>query len=160
MNPERVNYNAFNDPSIEELKVNENIKLDNNKSRFANKGPSPSQNKVKFEEQIKNYQENEKDIAARISTASREYLKAIKDLTLLQNKSELVKQNEKDIIKELIDIASILNSDQSQPEAIGATGLINLLLKINLDQRDSINELRYKVHCLEKAKENSTLDKK
>jgi len=158
MNPERVNYNAFNDPDPQDLKVNESIKLDNNKSRFANKGPSPSQNKARLDEQIKTYQENEKDIAARISTASREYLKATKDLTLPQNKSELAKQNEKDVIRELIDIASILNSDQSQPEAIGATGLINLLLKINLDQRDYINELRYKIFLLEKT--NSIVDKK
>jgi Trp operon repressor len=151
--PEKINYNAFREPEESELKVNENIKLNNNKSMFANKvHVSPSEMKQNFEKGIKDYTENEADISSRVMKACVEYSTAIKNTSLKQNRSVMDLNKEKENVKELIEICNLLNNDQTKDEAFGATGLIRLLLNINLEQRDMINELRYEIHKLKNGK--------
>lgn len=148
--PEKINYNAFREPEDSELKTNENMKVSNSKSMFNKSGPSPSERKQKFEGKVKEYQENDLDLKNRIAEASKKYLISIKDKTLPQNSGPIKKQIEGEAIQELVEIAGILNSNQNLPECIGSMGLINLLLKVNLEQRDLINELAYKVSQLGK----------
>jgi hypothetical protein len=67
----------------------------------------------------------------------------INDKTLKQNKSQAKINEEKLVIKELSDIAVLLNSDQNQPEGIGSVGISVLLMQLILLQRDKINELEH-----------------
>ena len=148
--PENINYNAFRDPDESELKVNDKVKLSNSKSMFSNKPKQDPNIKKQFEKNIQDYQENQIELSKRIAEATNKYVFAIKNKILPENRSPLQKEVESDIVKELIDIGYTLNNDQTKPEGIGSMGLINLLLKINLQQRDMINELAYKVETLEK----------
>jgi len=150
--PERVNYNAFHDPDESELKVNERNKLSNDKSIFGQKSQSPSESKAIFEKKVVDYQVNEQELAKKIAEASKQYFLAVKDRTLKANRSLSKDENEKMIIKSLIDICNTLNTDTSQPEGTGSTGLINLILRVCLEQRDIINDLSYKIYQLENKK--------
>lgn len=80
---------------------------------------------------------------------STQFKSLVKDSILEENKTELSKNLEKDIVNKLIKLASEMNADENQPEGIGSIAIITLLLKISLLQRDVINDLKYKIHNLE-----------
>jgi hypothetical protein len=82
---------------------------------------------------------------------SGKYKAIIEDRMLSQNKTVISKDLEKEVLDKLIAVASEMNDDNTQPESLGATALAMLLMKMNLIQRDIINELGYKVDKLERA---------
>lgn len=148
--PENVNYNAFLDDDKDySNKNNSNLKLSREKSIFANIPKKPTQKE--FKEEIKEYQKQDVGIKERIAELTVKYNSAINDSTLEENKSELHKDAEKALVKEIVNLGLQLDNDDSQPEGIGSIGLCNLLMRINFTLRDKINELAYE---LEKIKKN------
>lgn len=85
-----------------------------------------------------------------------QFISSLKDKTLIQNKSELAKNIEKDTCGKLIKLSLEINNDGSELEGMGSTAIINLLLKTTLLQRDIINELDYKISRLEKNIQSSS----
>lgn len=81
----------------------------------------------------------------------------IEDRTLPENKSILVKGIESETLTKLVSLASDMNEDDNQPEAIGSVALSMLLMKMLLLQRDTINILMFNIDKLERS--NSKLEK-
>ena len=147
---EQINYNAFggDEESLDEIKYNDGVKLSGKKSIFS------ETNKVKktvadFDQEVNNYKKNDLETKNKIMKLVTSYVSLIKDQKLEENKSNIDADNESDIINELKDMALQLDNDQSKPEGVGSVGLAGMLLKVNLLQRDKINELSYKLNKLE-----------
>lgn len=143
--PEKINYNAFQDDELFESKNNSNLKISNKQ-----KPKEEKQNQASFDKAVIDYNNKAISIKEKISELTLKYKSAILDKTLSVNKSPDSKSSEHDLIKLLTQIASELNNDTSQPESIGSLGLNTLLLQICLIQRDQINELHYNMNKLNK----------
>lgn len=125
-------------------------KLDPKKSRFHRKNIEEKEAVERLEEKVKEHQKEEQELIQEIHTHSSNFMKFIKDKTIKENKSPIEASVEAETVQGLVKLALKLNNDQTQPEGIGSVGVITLLLKAVLAQRDIISSLEFKVSQLEK----------
>jgi hypothetical protein len=78
----------------------------------------------------------------------------IEDRFLPENKSPISKNLEKEVLDGLSALATVINCDDMQPEGMGGTALSQLIMKMLLVQRDTINLLMFRVEKLEKELRN------
>jgi hypothetical protein len=158
--PEQVSYNAFaEDTDDKELPTNKGLKLSNKNSRFSkseNASKAPSQQE--FERDVQELKARTLEIRNKVESLTNKYKEILKDRVLPANKSAIQKDLELSLVKELVQLGLQLDNDDSQPEGIGSIGLCNLLLLINLHQRDAINQLGYELSKIRKVLAN--VDKK
>jgi hypothetical protein len=83
------------------------------------------------------------------------FKKMVEDTILADNRSQLTKEIENEVVSKIIQLASEMNDDENQPEGIGSIVVSTLLMKMVLVQRDVINKLAYKIDRIEKANEQS-----
>ena len=100
-------------------------------------------------------QNKSEEYAEKASQLSANFKKILEDRTLLQNKNVFQLDVEKQVLESLIQLSVEMNEDENEKEAIGATGLIALLLRSVLIQRDRINNLEFLLNQL-----NSKIDNK
>lgn len=125
-------------------------KLDPKKSRFHRKNTEEKESIEKLEEKVSEHQKEEQEILQEIHSLSSRFIGFIRTKTLKENKSPIESSVEAETVQGLVQMALKLNNDQTQPEGIGSVGVITLLLKSVLAQRDIINNLEFKVSQLEK----------
>ena len=126
------------------------LKLDNAKSRFGKKSEENKANKANFENEVSEIQGEQAVIVKKITDLTSQFVGFIKDKTLNENKGPILLGLEKSIPKELSEISLQIDNDESTEQiCLGSNGLILLLLRATLIQRDIINELSYKVSKLE-----------
>jgi hypothetical protein len=140
---------SFDDDYSEEEQRAPKVSLKIKKNEPAKSKP----NNVNFDELATKVHSKDEEYKKKFFEYSTMFKKIVGDSILEENKTELSKSVEKDIVNKLINLASEMNSDENQPEGIGSIALITLMLKICLSQRDSINELKYKIYLLENSKE-------
>jgi hypothetical protein len=140
------------DDSVNENKVNSGLKLDNKKSMFSKNTQDKEFLENSFKQNVENHQNNDEKIKGRITELSTKFMEFVRDQTLSENKSPIQLDLERDISRQLTDLAMQLNNDETKPEGIGSAGMIMLLLRCTLTQRDIINKLAYKIHQLESEK--------
>ncbi len=78
------------------------------------------------------------------------YKSFVENKVLADNKGVISSNLEKEVIEKLIQLASEMNEDPTQDQAVGSTAICMILLKCMLVQRDIINELSFKMEKLEK----------
>lgn len=131
----------------EELVQNKkSVKLDNSKSRFAKNSNEQKYSEAEFNESVAQHQDRDKALHDKIAVLSASFMNFVKDKTLIENKSPIQLNLEKSTSRELINLALELNSDQNKPEGVGSCGLLMLLLRTVLAQRDTINALSYELN--------------
>lgn len=131
---------------MEESKPKSKLKMTNEKSMF-NKPPEPDREEFELNAaKVFNKYELRKRKCAELGA---KYISSLNDKTLLENKSPISKELEKDILANLINIGIEINTDESENEGMGSIALITLLLNSLLKQRDKINELSFKLNKLE-----------
>ena len=154
MNKTLTQRTSLQSTDLDELpKINSGIKLDNKRSRFANKVGGEE-----FEKKATEHFENDEEIKKKAFQLSSQFVSFIKDKTLPENKGPIQKDLESDVARQIVDISLALNNDQTKPEGIGSAGCIMLLLRSVLIQRDIINELSYKVSIMEKQASSKAKD--
>lgn len=124
------------------------LKIDNSKSIFANAVKKPTKqdlDKVVADSQKRNANYNER--ATELALKFRAFLD---DRTVPQNKNVFVNEFEREVIGKLTELAIDMNLDELQEEGMGSVGLIALIFRCLLIQRDKINVLDYTVNQLEK----------
>jgi len=131
-------------------KQTSNVKLDSSKSRFASKSGEKRVAAVNLQDKVSEFKEHEKKLAQEIMELSRNYMGFIRNKVVRENKSPIEDDLEKETVQKLIQISMELNNDDTQPEGIGSLGLINLLFRSVLAQRDIINNLEHKYVQLER----------
>lgn len=134
------------------------------KSIFENVPKKPSQED--FEKKVKDVQENNNSYKQRAAELAIQFKKIVEDKTLPQNKNVFAQELEREVLSKMIQLAVEINNDPNEQEGMGSLGWITLLFKINLMQRDKINNIEYKISLLERKienlslKETQSLDKK
>ena len=128
------------------------LKMNNSGSIF-NKEKGPSQQD--FQKKVSDMQNKSEEYAEKASQLSANFKKILEDKTLLQNKNVFQLDVEKQVLESLIQLSVEMNEDENEKEAMGATGLIALLLRSILIQRDRINSLEFSLNQL-----NSKIDNK
>jgi hypothetical protein len=136
---------AFQDKPI--AKQKKGLKINNESSEILPPEPSNKESfdKLADEEIIKSNEQKERSLMLGL-----QFKKLIEDKVLIQNKTSINQDIEKEIVGKLANLALEINSDENQPEGMGSVAICSLLMKMNLLQRDIINNLSYKVEQLDK----------
>lgn len=151
----------FDDDEIDldKLSTNKNKKPNiggGQKSMFDQKPKLPSQQE--FEQKASEI--NNKLINYRQMTAEMglKFKKIVLDKTLPQNKSVLVIDMERELLKDMMKLASQINNDENEKEGEGSLGWIAVLFTTALQYRDRCNVLEYELSNI-KAAVNSLQEK-
>jgi hypothetical protein len=123
-------------------------KVSNQKSIFDGKIKPPSQED--FEEMVQKKQDRKNGYKQKAADLAIKFRKTMEDKTLPENKNSFMKDIERDLLTDMINLAIEINSDQSETEGMGSLSWITLLMKTILAQRDKINILEYNVENLNK----------
>lgn len=113
---------------------------------------SPVEQERVFNEQANGAHQRDEEYKVRAAELAQRYRDVIKNTILIENKSEIQKNLEQEVLNHLIALASEINNDPGQKEGEGSNGLIGLLFKTVLHQRDRLNNLEYRLQSLEKTK--------
>jgi hypothetical protein len=137
------------DPNGEIIsKKNVGVKLNNSKSMVNSLPKKPS--KDEFVKKATEVNETLNTYTLRAADLASKFKKVLEDKNLVQNKSLFALEAERDLLSNLVQLAVDMNNDQHEQEGMGAVGLITLLLRTALIQRDKINQLEYNYSLLEK----------
>lgn len=124
------------------------LKIDNANSMFANMPKKPSQQD--FERKVQESQKRSRDYKERAAELALNFKKMLDDKTVPQNKPIFANELERDTLGKFAQLAIDMNLDDQEEEGMGSVGLITLLFRCLLIQRDKINVLDYSVNQLEK----------
>lgn len=114
------------------------------------KQQSSSEIKNNFEKKADDKFSKIEDYKQQMWDLSVKYKSIIQSKLLPENKGPISLNVEKEILDKLVQLATDMNEDETQPESIGSTALCMLLMKCMLLQRDEINQLYFRVEQLEK----------
>lgn len=136
-------------------KKNVGVKLSNENSMLNSMPQKPS--KEEFVKKASEVNETLNAYTARAGELASKFKKVLEDKNLAHNKSIFAIDSERELLANLIQLAIDMNTDEHEQEGMGAVGLITLLLRSVLIQRDRINLLEYQLSHLEKKIKDLTL---
>lgn len=113
--------------------------------------PSPAAQRAAFEQTATAVHARSEERKKEIYELSKSFIGMMKDKTLADNKGPIAQNIERDVIKQLIEVGTALNNDEDQDEGAGSIGLVTLLMRALLAQRNRINELEFKLDKFEKT---------
>ena len=123
-------------------------KVSEQKSMFEGKAKKPSQEE--FDQKVKQSQERQTGHKQKASELAIKFRKIIDDKTLPENKNVFVLDFERDLLREMIQLAMDINSDPNEIEGMGSLSCITMLFKTCFSQRDRLNKLEYNFSELSK----------
>lgn len=124
------------------------VKLNNDNSTV----PKPKQDtSALFNKQADEVFSKIEDFKKRSFELGSKFKAIIEDKKLSVNKTQINKDLEQEVLNNLVILANDMNADENQPEGVGSVAVSMLLMKMLLIQRDSINDLSFKVETIEKA---------
>lgn len=113
--------------------------------------PIPKQsNAAAFDEQAKAAFNKLEDFKARSYELGTRFKSLIEDRTLGVNKTQIQKELESEVLAKLVALSHDLNNDEVQVEGAGSTALCQLIMKLMLVQRDTINNLAFQLEKLQR----------
>jgi carboxylesterase type B len=118
------------------------------KSMFDNKPKKPTPQE--FQQKVQQSQEKLVGYNKRAAELYMQFQRAIADKTLAQNRNVFAADTEREMLQNLLQLASEINEDPNEQESRGSLTLVILLLKTALAQRDRINELEYALVTLQR----------
>lgn len=140
----------FDDEEEKDIQPNRKIgvKLNNANSTVKEIPKKPSKEEFAARASVANEQLNA--YAERGSDLALKFKRALDDKTLVQNKTLFSESAERELLSSLVQLGIDMNLDELELEGMGSMGLIMLLFRTVLIQRDKINSLDYNVNLLEK----------
>lgn len=135
-------------------------KVSDQKSIFDDKLKKPS--KEDFDQRVKKTQERKVGYQHKAADLAVKFRGMMEDKTLVQNRSVFIKDFEREILGEMIQLAMDINADPNEQEGMGSLSWITLLFKTCLSQRDRLNSLEYNLLELSKkiTEPSQTIDNK
>ncbi len=124
------------------------LKLNNKNSAVSALPKKP--NPELFEKQAKEAFDRGEEYKQKAFDLAIKYKKSLESTVLVENKDPRSKQEEIEIINGLANLAMEMNNDDSQDEGVGSVGVITLILKLMLFQRDVLNKNSYDIDKLSK----------
>lgn len=124
------------------------LKLQNSNSMFANVVKKPTQQEL--HNNVQQMQEKSQGYKERAADLALQFRKMLDDKTLLQNKNVFLIDLEREVLLKIAHLTSEMNLDEEEDDGsgVGSIGMITLLLRCLLIQRDKINELDYSLNQL------------
>jgi hypothetical protein len=141
-------------PSLQAQKIGLK-KVSSQKSVFENmpKKPGPED----FERQVQEVQQRQSTYKTRAADLVVQFNKAMTDKTLRSNKNPFQQEVEKELLRNMVQLAQEVNSDPNEREGEGSLSWIIILLKTCFSQRDRINMLEFSVEQLQKKTDVTAL---
>lgn len=141
-------FDEEDDDTLEPQPVKTGLKkVSTQKSIFDDMAKKPTQDDLN--RKVKQLQDKDSSYKVNFAELAVELSKVMNDKTLRENKNVFSKEIESELLKKLVNLATQVNND-AENEGEGSIGLITLLLKISLLQRDRINSMEYRISLLEK----------
>lgn len=122
----------------------------NNAASTAPRPPEPIDTKA-FEKDATEAFRRGEDYKQRFWDLSQKLKSIMLDQTLSENRTSITKDLEMQSIRALMSLAQEMDDDEQQANSEGTRGMAMLLLKFLLMQKDTINQLAYRVEQLERA---------
>lgn len=116
-------------------------KVSSQKSIFEEMQKKPTQEE--FDQKVKNVQERTSNYKIQAAALASQFNKAMADKTLSENKNIFQQEIEKELMKQMVQLAIEINNDIKELEGMGSLGWITLLMKTCFSQRDRLNKLEY-----------------
>lgn len=116
-------------------------KVSNKKSIFDNS--IKKQNINDFKQNVQKMQDKNFSYKERTNDLAIKFKKIIESKVLPENKNIFILEQEKQILAEIVSLASEIDNDENEQIGIGSLSWIVQLLKTSLYQRDRINKLEY-----------------
>jgi len=111
---------------------------------------SPLRQSQEFQGAAAEAHERSMEYKNRAYTLGKNFIELITDKTLIENKGSIALHAENQVVSDLAKLAIDMNNDETQDEGMGSIGLLVLMFKTALSQRNRINALEYKLQKLEK----------
>jgi hypothetical protein len=134
-------------PSVQSQKLGLK-KVSTQKSIFDSVPKKPTQGDLDVT--VKKIQERASTYKAKAAELALQFNKAMADKTLSQNRNMFQQEIEKELLKQMVELAVDINNDPNEKEGMGSLSWITLLLRTAFSQRDKINGLEYRLSQLEK----------
>jgi hypothetical protein len=114
--------------------------------------PAPKPNlAAALDEKAKSAVERLDDFKSRSYELGSRFKGLMEDKTLGVNKTQIQRELEAEVLSKLVALSHDINNDEMQPEGAGSTALCQLIMKMMLVQRDTMNNLAYQVEKLQKT---------
>lgn len=105
-----------------------------------------------FERRVSDIQDKAVGYKKDAAVLTKKFIDLVGNKTLKQNKNALDLDYEREVIADMVKLASTIDNDPNEQEGMGSLGCITLLLKVSLSQRNRINQLEYLLEQLLKQK--------
>ena len=125
------------------------------KSMFDGKAKPPTPQD--FQQRVQEVEDRRSSHKTRAAELFLQFDKIIKDKTVPQNRNVFNVEAEREVLQNLMRLASEINLDENEEDGIGSLTLITFLFKACLAQRDRINEMEFAVSVLQKKLDSPTL---
>lgn len=125
------------------------------KSMFDGQKRPPTQQE--FQQRVQESQDTLAGYKRRAADLFVQFQRAIGDKTLAQNRNIFNTETEKEMLQNVLQLATEINNDPNEQEGMGSLTAITLLLKTCLVQRDRINELEYALANIQKKLDPAVL---
>lgn len=145
----------FDEDEPKEFKPKIGLKKQGAKSMFEGKPRPPTQQE--FEQQVQQTQDRLSGYNKRAADLFLQFNKAMSDKTLPQNRNSLNNEIEKELLQNMVQLATEINNDPAEKEGMGSLTWIILLFKTCFSQRDRLNEMEYTLSSLQKKLDSSML---
>jgi len=133
---------------IQEYTPKSSMKKPGTQSMFDGKKKPPSQQE--FQQKVQASQETMAGYKKRAAELFVQFQRSMADRTLAQNRNIFNSETEKEMLQNMLQLATEINNDPNEEEGMGSLTLITLLLKTCLAQRDRLNDLEFVVDTLQR----------
>jgi hypothetical protein len=140
---------------IQEYTPKSSMKKPGTQSMFDGQKRPPSQQE--FQQKVQVSQETLAGYKKRAAELFVQFQRSMADKTLAQNRNIFNAETEKEMLQNMLQLATEINNDSNEEEGMGSLTLITLLLKTCLSQRDRMNEMEYAISTLQKKTDPTVL---
>lgn len=124
-------------------------------SMFDGKKRPPTQEE--FQQKVQMSQETLAGYKKRAAELFIQFQRSMGDKTLTQNRNIFNIETEKEMLQNMLQLATEINNDPNEQEGMGSLTLITLLLKTCLAQRDRMNEMEFALLQIQKKLDPTVL---
>lgn len=140
---------------IQEYTPKSSMKKPGTASMFDGQKRPPSQQE--FQEKVQSSQETMAGYKKRAAELFVQFQRSMADKTLAQNRNIFNQETEKEMLQNMLQLATEINNDPNEQEGMGSLTLITLLLKTCLAQRDRVTELEFALVQIQKRLDPTVL---
>lgn len=115
------------------------------------------QTQQEFQQKVQQSQETLAGYNKRAAELFVQFQRSMSDKTLPQNRNVFIVETEKEMLQNMLQLATEINNDPNENEGMGSLTWIILLFKTCLSQRERMNEMEFALVTLQKKLDSTAL---